>query len=122
MAKYTFIVLSNPTTPAQEEEYNDWYNRVHLPDVLNVPGFVAAQRFRLADTQFDKNPSHKYLAKYELETDNLETLLAELASRMGTPDMIISDAFDLQNVGGYIFSPLGERVLAADVQRPRRTA
>jgi hypothetical protein len=41
---------------------------------------------------------------------------------MGTPDMIISDAFDLPNVGGYIFSPLGERVLAADVQRPRRAA
>jgi hypothetical protein len=122
MAQYTFIVLSNPTTPAQEEEYNDWYNRVHLADVLNVPGIVAAQRFRLADKQFDENPSHKYLAKYELETDNLEALLADLASRMHTPDMIISDAFDLPNVGGYIFSPLGERVLAADVQRPRRTA
>ncbi len=122
MAKYTFIVLSNPTSAAQEEEYNEWYNRVHLPDVLNVPGFVTAQRFRLADAQVDKNPPHKYLALYELETDNLEATLADLASRVGTADMFMSEAFDLQNVGGYIFSPLVEKVQAADIQRPRRTA
>ena len=52
MAKYTFVVLSNSTTPAEEAEYNEWYNKIHIPDVLNVPGFVAAQRFKLAETQF----------------------------------------------------------------------
>ncbi len=52
MAKYTFVVLSNPTTPAQEAEYNEWYNKIHIADVLNVPGFVAAQRFKLAEAQF----------------------------------------------------------------------
>ena len=50
MAKYTFVVLSNPTTPGQEAEYNEWYDKIHIPDVLNVPGFVAAQRFKIADS------------------------------------------------------------------------
>jgi len=45
MAKYTFVVLTNPTS-SKEAEYNEWYNKQHIPDVLNVPGFVAAQRFR----------------------------------------------------------------------------
>ena len=44
MAKYTFVVLTNPTS-GKEAEYNKWYNDQHIPDVLNVPGFVAAQRF-----------------------------------------------------------------------------
>ena len=30
MAKYTFVVLSNPTTPGQEAEYNDWYNTTNV--------------------------------------------------------------------------------------------
>ena len=54
MAKYTFVVMTNPT-PGKETEYNRWYNEQHIPDVLNVPGFVCAQRFRLADTQNDSN-------------------------------------------------------------------
>ena len=48
MAKYSFIVFTNPVE-GKESEYNDWYNRQHIPDVLNIPGFVSGQRFRLAD-------------------------------------------------------------------------
>ena len=121
MAKYTFVVLTNPTS-GKEAEYNEWYNKQHIPDVLNVPGFVAAQRFRLADSQMgDKNP-YRYLALYEIETDDLAAALKELKARGGSDDMIMSDALDMKNLGAYIFTPVAEKVQAKDVLRPRRAA
>ncbi len=42
MAKYVFLVMTNPTSPELEAEYNRWYGTDHYRDVLGVPGFVAA--------------------------------------------------------------------------------
>ena len=122
MPKYTFVVLTNATA-GKETEFNQWYNEQHIPDVLNVPGFVAAQRFRLADAQMtDKAPAHRYLALYEIETDDLAATLAEMKSRGGTADMIMSDAIDMKSVGAFLFTPVAEKVQAKDVLRPRRAA
>ena len=123
MAKYTFVVLSNPTTPGQEAEYNEWYNKIHIPDVLNVPGFVAAQRFTLAEAQLGDGPrAHRYLALYEIETDDAKATLKELQKRIGTADMVMSDGIDMKGISVGLFRPVAERVLAKDVQRPRRAA
>ncbi|HUN56682.1 MAG TPA: DUF4286 family protein [Candidatus Binataceae bacterium] len=119
MAKYTFVVLTNPTS-GKEAEYNKWYNEIHIPDVLNVQGMVAAQRFKLADTQMGGAPAHRYLAIYEIETDNLQATFDDLKSRSGTEDMVLTDAIDLKGVMAAVFTPAAERVWAKDVQRPRR--
>ena len=123
MTKYSFIVFTNPVE-GKESEYNDWYNRQHIPDVLNVPGFVSGQRFRLADAQMsrDGGRAHKYLAIYEIETDDLAGTLKELRTRGGTAEIVPSDAIDMKNVGSYIFAPIAEKVLASEVRRPRRVA
>ena len=123
MAKHTFIVFTN-SVEGKESEYNDWYNRQHIPDVLNVPGFVSAQRFRLADTQMSRDGSqaHKYLAIYEIETDDLAGTLKELRARGGTAEIVPSDAIDMKNVATHIFTPIAEKVLASEVRRPRRVA
>jgi hypothetical protein len=121
MAKYSFVVLTNPT-PGKEAEYNDWYNKVHIPDVLNVKGMVGAQRFRLADQQMGGQPQHRYLALYEIETDNLQETLDDLKSRSGTADMVLTDAIDLKGASASIFTPVAEKVWAKDVLRPRRVA
>ena len=46
MAKHVLLVFSNPTEGA-EEDYNRWYDEVHLPEVVQTDGFVSAQRFKL---------------------------------------------------------------------------
>jgi hypothetical protein len=120
MSKYVFIVMSNPTA-GNESEYNEWYDKVHLPDVLNVPGFVAAQRFRLGDTQFgDGNRPHRYLALYEVETDDMAATLKELTARIGSEDMVMSDSIDMANLGTFIYGTIGEKMMAKDVRRPAR--
>jgi hypothetical protein len=91
MSKHVLVVQSNGL-PGREDDYNKWYSETHLDDVLKVPGMLSAQRFKLA--QDDPNAKQKYLAIYEFETDDVTKTFAELNARAGTPDMMISDAFD----------------------------
>ena len=124
MAKYVFLVMTNPTSPAQEAEYNRWYGTDHYRDVLGVPGFVAAQRFKLAPVQYDKSgPTrsqeagdvgkhpHRYLSLYEIETDDLAGVLKELKKREAEA-WVISDTLDLSDFGTWVFEVIGSKVTA----------
>ena len=108
MAKYTYVVMSNPVA-GKEEEYNRWYTDQHLPDVLAVPGFVAAQRYRVDDA--NSTLAHRYLALYEMESEDVQKTLAELQGRAGTPLMPLSDALDVNTVSATVFTPITGRVL-----------
>jgi hypothetical protein len=58
----------------------------HIPDVLNGP-VSCAQRFHLADTQMgDDKKAYRYLALYEIQTNDLAGVFKKLATRRGTPD------------------------------------
>jgi len=106
MPKYKFIVLSKPVE-GREAEYNDWYQNVHLRDLIAC-GFKTAQRFRLAETVSDVKPA-PYLAIYEAETDDPKALLEELTRRSSTGEMQISGALDL-NVYAGMYQEFGSRV------------
>src|SRR5258708_30224510 len=103
MAKYTFVVMTNPTA-GKEAEFNEWYNKQHIPDVLNVPGFVSGQRFRTADSQMSREAGkgYKYLAIYEIETDDLAATLKELRARGGPSAIVASDAINMKNVRAFL--------------------
>ena len=88
-----FVVLTNPSD-GREAEYNDWYDRRHLPDVLAIRGFVAAQRFRIDALAPAQKLPWRYLAIYEVAADAVEAAFAELDVRKGTRRMPISDALD----------------------------
>ena len=45
------VVYSTPASDAVEDEYNRWYTDQHVPEMLQVPGFVAVTRYRLSSTQ-----------------------------------------------------------------------
>jgi hypothetical protein len=76
-----FLVYTNPL-PGREGEFGDWYRTVHLPEVLTVPGFVAAQHFRFSPEQ--RLPSavspQSYLAVYEI-ADSPRQAFANLDAR-----------------------------------------
>lgn len=111
MPKYTFMVLTNPVE-GQEDAYNEWYTNRHLSDVLDVPGFVSAQRFRLADTQRGQPPHPwRYLALYEIETNDLNKTLATLTERSGTDAMVISDALAPERMA-FVYEPITPQVAA----------
>lgn len=90
MPRCVFIVQTNPV-PGREDEYNNWYTNVHLPDVLKVPGIVSAQRFRRTAQQRGAGPyPWDYLAIYECESEDVAKVIAGLTERSGTPAMVMS--------------------------------
>lgn len=105
MARYHFVVLSNPV-PGCAEDYNRWYDDQHLDDVLKVPGFVSARRFVTAPSQTPREgvPAWDYLALYEIETDDLAATLADLQARSGGPLMPISEAIDMEGCFATVYA------------------
>ena len=76
MAKHFFVALTNPV-PGKEAEFNKFYDEIHVPDVLAAPGWVAAQRYRLASEQRpDQSPPYRYAAVYEVECEDGKILEA----------------------------------------------
>jgi hypothetical protein len=106
MKRFAYVIFSRPT-PGQEQEYNRWYTDEHLGDVLRVPGVLAAQRFKLA--QADAAAPAPYLAVYEIESDDVQRTLAEIAARAGTSDMPISPALDTSSVAALVYQKITER-------------
>lgn len=91
MAKFKLIILSNPVDD-RDDEFNHWYDDVHLGDVLKVPGVIGAERYR-----FRSGGTWKYLAIYELDCDDPEAVEKELQRRAGSEVMAMSEAFDLSH-------------------------
>jgi hypothetical protein len=72
MAKAKLIVFTSPADAQAEEVFNEWYNTVHVPQLLELPGFVAARRYKLSQAQLhgDVPPSgHHYVAEYDIDGD-----------------------------------------------------
>jgi hypothetical protein len=102
--RYKFIVLTN-AVDGRGSEYNDWYSSTHLADVTAIAGIVSAQRYELAHAQRNPDQPFRYLAIYEIETDDLEFVVAEIGRRAGTPAMVISDAMAAEKIAA-IFTPI----------------
>jgi hypothetical protein len=113
MARYTFLVLTNATGD-RHDEFNEWYNNRHLPDVLAVEGFVAAQRFRLAELDPPQESAHRYMALYEVEADDLAKANQALMNTAGTDAMVLSPALDMDSASAIYFEPITERVVASE--------
>jgi hypothetical protein len=74
MAKWLLVVESECADPAKDREFNEWYDKTHLPDVLQLPGFLRATRYQTADP---KQGGSTYLAVYEVETDDIQAVMKE---------------------------------------------
>jgi hypothetical protein len=88
VADYKFVVFTN-CHPGTDEAFNRWYDEEHIADLLAVPGFVSASRMRVVP-QDGEQPTHRYLAIYDLRTDDVHGALAEMMSRAGTEQMGLS--------------------------------
>ncbi|OLT40052.1 hypothetical protein BJF85_06985 [Saccharomonospora sp. CUA-673] len=99
MARAQLIAYVSPSSPQQEEAFNQWYDEVHIPQVVErIPGVVGGNRFRLATAQLvsaAELPARRYLAVYELDTDDLQSLANRLAEALGDGTLDITDAIDM---------------------------
>ncbi len=66
MPKVQMLVYSN-AVDGKDDEFNRWYNEVHLSEVIQLTEAVAATRYRLSDYQAADADGYRYLAIYEFE-------------------------------------------------------
>lgn len=102
MASYKFLVISN-ATPGKDAEFNDWYDNRHIPDLLKMPGFVGAKRFKVMG---ETSLPGQYVTIYEMETDDPQATLENMMSKSGTDEMIMTDAIDISNVSTTLLAPV----------------
>jgi hypothetical protein len=91
VARGVYVVRTRPVSPERDDELNEWYDRTHVPELLAVPGFVSARRYRLVG---DDGP--EYLAVYEIEADDLTAPVQELRRRSAAGETTPGRALQLE--------------------------
>jgi hypothetical protein len=84
---YTLIVYTNPVE-GREDEFNKWYDEVHLGEFSSLPGVISGKRFKVAG---DK--PRAYAAIYEL-SGTPEEVFAAMNASIKDGSMHMSDCID----------------------------
>ena len=79
MENWLLLVETNCKDETRDSEFNTWYDTIHIPDVLSSPGHKSAARYVIKDPVKGKG---KYLAIYEIETDDIKKTMAVSAKNI----------------------------------------
>jgi hypothetical protein len=102
MAKYVMVVPSS-AKEGRDAEYNDWYDSTHIHDICAVPGIKSGRRFDAMPEVSMGPPPATYLAIYEIETDDIAGVMAEMGRRAAAGEMVQSDALDIESARIWIY-------------------
>jgi hypothetical protein len=103
MSRHVLVVHTRPLA-GREDEFNSWYDEVHLPDVLAVEGFVSARRFQAAPSVHGELPEYPFLAIYEVEAEDLAAALKALSSAARSMEM--SPTLDRSAMATYAYTAI----------------
>ena len=109
MSVYKLVVMTTPVE-GREDDYNQWYQGIHIPQVLTIPGMQGAQRFKATRSLNDRKP-YPYLAIFDIETDNIAGVFAEMGRRAQANEITRCDAVD-PNSYVVTYEALGPRTQA----------
>lgn len=101
MAKHVLMAF-NCAKAGEEEEFARWYDEVHIPEILAVPGFVSARRFRIVNTNVQGGSGWSNVSLYEIETDDLPATMAALQAAISPSSPAIDSAVSAMLVGSEI--------------------
>ncbi len=101
----TFIVhvLTEPTE-GKEAEFNDYYENIHLDEVIASTGWKSAQRFKLGAEVGEACPL-PYLATYEAVAESAEEVLEQLSATRSQRQQ--SDALNRRTGRVWVFEATG---------------
>lgn len=121
--RYAMLVFANPI-PGREAEFNEWYSNTHMGDLLQLPGWVGAQRFRiitnLAPRPTVQGYNHGYLIIWDLEETEATTALARMTAAIAGGKSRLGAAFNYTPGAGAngTFETLGPRITRPDGKGP----
>ena len=79
METWLLLVESICTDPSRKQDFNDWYNNIHIPDMLELSAVSRSTRYEIKDPVDDEG---KYLAIYEIESENFEETMDQIANHL----------------------------------------
>jgi len=85
------LLVHTAAADGKDQEYNDWYNDVHLVDILKLAGFTSARRFKRMDADHDP----PYLAIYEVEADDLHAAQAAIGAGVQSGEVRMADVISM---------------------------
>ncbi len=103
MARYMFQFIS-AAVPGEDDAYNRWYEDVHIPEVLSLPGYLSCQRYLVIDSAASRT---RYLAAYEVECDDPLATMEKLVQTAKT--MVMSPAMDAASTSAAILKLVGSK-------------
>jgi hypothetical protein len=92
--EWTMIVYTSPVD-GREEEYNAWYDDIHLPEFSALPGVITGRRFKVISQAPDAKPT--YAAIYELSGDPAG-VFAAMNAGIKDGSVRMSDAVDNSSI------------------------
>jgi hypothetical protein len=92
MGSYLLAVWSS-AKPGRDDDYNAWYEGVHLADICAVPGVISGRRYQAIPAS-PATPDGAYLGLFEIEVDDPTGVLAEIDRRGKSGEMKFSDSID----------------------------
>jgi hypothetical protein len=111
-----FFVYTNPASEQQDAEFNDWYTNTHLGEIVAIPGFRAATRYRVAGPAAE-GARHRYLAIYELEDGvTPEEAQANLLAAIQGGKVQLTNTIKVESdpaVSQAFWEPISDRVTAS---------
>src|ERR1700729_2090003 len=69
--------------PGREEEYEEWYEAEHIPDLVSIPCVDRGELYRLvSDGATRTGEVRSYLTLEEIDTDDLASSMEEISTRV----------------------------------------
>ena len=103
MAQFLLVVTSS-ALDGRDQAFNDWYDNVHLQDMLDLPGVTSGRRYDALPQSPAPTPA-KHLAIFELEAEDPLAVLGELGRRMEAGEISGTTDIDPSSVQMWIYKP-----------------
>ena len=110
MPKCKLVALTTPH-PGREAEFHDWYQNIHLPEILSLPGGVSAQRYQLVAKLMGAVPN-QWLAIYDFECEDPAAFLGAMGQAAGSGKLTQTDTQDMSTTYTAFFVEHGDEVVA----------
>jgi len=102
MGKYVMVVQSN-AVDGRDDEYNAWQDNFHFREICAIPGITGGRRLEATPIAMP-SPGAKYLSLYEIETDDVGAVMAELGRRSAAGEQTTTDSLDKSSAVLWIYA------------------
>jgi hypothetical protein len=121
--RYVYLVMADPL-PGREADFNDGYQNMHMGDLVQLPGWTGAQRFRLVPDVTPRNIQPLYrrgnLIVWDQEGADLGKLQRDSRAAIAGGKSRLIPGFDYSDGGSVraIYRVIGPRVTRPDGRKP----